>query len=208
MTAPNRYALVHPVNSLRTTIALLDQHKVKTDIKIKATAHAESILTHTELKPEIDAKYLITSQPTLIFQGKEWLKTHHVLNVINQLQIPDVPLETLECLLPSSYDGERHRTTLARLNTHSRMFKKMVKEGRIPYNRLMKIHSEFIEKFKERFSKQIYRYLKATCMIMVDVNPGKDEMFNKEFVLGLKQPFMQKVFTTSFLWECTDYEVF
>jgi len=204
----NTYALVHPINSLRVTLSLLDQHKLNTDIKIKATAHAQSIQTHREPKPEIDADYLITSQPTLVFHGKQWLKPHKVLDAINRLQIPDVPIEQFELILPSVYDGKRHRTTFAILNTHSRMFKKMVSEGKIPYRRLMKICNDFMQILKERTSKTIYRHLKRSVMIMVDVNPGKNEMYNKEFVIGLKQPFMRKVVSTHFLWNCTDYEVF
>jgi len=185
---------------------LLERHKIKTDIKISATAHAPSTQTYTQPEPQIDADYMITSQPTLIFHGREWLKPKNVIDAINQKGIVDVPLQTFEIILPSSYDGKRHRTTFAILNTHSRMFKRMAAKEEIPYKRLLKIYNEFMNAIKERTAT--YKHLKASIMIMVDVNPGRAEMFNKDFVLGLRQPFMQKVFTTQSLWACTDYEVF
>jgi len=203
----NRYALVHPTNALRLTLRLLAEHKIKTDIKIKATAHAKSILTHKEPRPEIDADYIITSQPTLIFHGRKWLKPHTVIDQLNRLQIQEVPLQRLELILPSTYDGKNHWVCFALVNTHTPLFKKMVAKGEIPYRRLLKIHKRFIEKLKEKVPRAIYRHLKASIMVMVDVNPGKHEMYNRDFVLGLRQPFMQKVVTTKALWECIDYEV-
>jgi len=86
------------------------------------------------------------------------------------------------------------------------MFKKMVAKGEIPYKRLLEIYNKFMDAIKERTTT--YKHLKASIVIMADVNPGRAEMFNKDFVIGLRQPFMQKVFTTRSLWECTDYEVF
>jgi len=204
MKEANRYALVTPTNSLRIILTLLEQHNLKTDIKIKATAHAPSILTHKEVEAQIDADYMITSQPTLVFHGREWIKTKKLLDRINQLQIPDVPLQEADLILPSIYDGKRHRTKFALLNPHSKMFRKMTKEGQIPYTRLLNIHSKFMRKLE----KETYRHLRTSTMLMVDVNPGKEEMFSKDFVIGLRQPFMQKVFTTEALWKCTDYEVF
>lgn len=203
---PNKYALVHPTNSLRINTMLLEKHKINTDIRICGTAHAPSTQTYSQPEPQIDASYMITSQPTLIFHGREWLKPKKVIDAINQKGIPDVPLKTLELILPSIYDGKRHRTRFDILNTHSRMFKKMASQEEIPYKRLLKIYSEFMNALKER--TPTYKHLKASIMIMTDVNPGKAEMFNKDFVIGLRQPFMQKVFTTHSLWECTDYEAF
>ena len=202
----NKYALVNPTNSLRINLMLLDRHKIETDIKISATAHAPSTYTYTEPEPAIDADYMITSQPTLVFHGRQWLKPNKVIDAINQKGIADVPLQTYEVILPSSYDGKRHRTTFSILNTHSRMFKKMVAKGEIPYKRLLAIYNEFMRAIKERTAT--YKHLKASIMIMSDVNPGRAEMFNKDFVIGLRQPFMQKVFTTQSLWACIDYEAF
>lgn len=203
----NKYALVLPTNSLRLMSERLDHHKIHTDIMLSATAHAQASHTYKEPKYELDATWLMTSQPTLIFHGKNWLKRRELLEAITKLNIRDVPMDICELLLPSSYDGERHRTVFARLTTHSRMFKKMVIEGKIPYKRLEEIFEGFMNKIKDRTSIEIYRYLKVSPMIMVDVNPGKAEMFNKDFVFGLRQPFMRHVFTTEMLWKCTDYEV-
>lgn len=204
---PNRYALVSPTNALRLILKQLEEHKIKTDIKIKATAHAKSILTHKEPRPEIDADYIITSQPTLMFHGRQWLKPHIVSDQLNRLQIQEVPLQRLELILPSTYDGKKHWVCFALVNTHTPLFKKMVAKGEIPYRRLLNIHKQFIEKLKEKVPRAIYRHLKASIMVMVDTNPGREEMYNKDFVLGLRQPFLQKVVTTKALWECIDYEV-
>lgn len=208
MKSENVYALVNPTNSLRITLSLLEQNKIKTDIKLTATAHGQSIKTYSELHPEIDASYLMTSQPTLLFHGRQWLKNRRVLDAINRLNIKDVPLQHIEMILPSTSDGKKHRTTFARINMHTPMFKKMVAEGKIPYRRLVKIHKDFIDELKKNTSKAIYKHLKMSLMVMTDVNPGKQEMFSKDFVIGLRQPFMHKVFTTQALWRCTDYEVF
>ena len=202
----NKYALVNLTNSLRINLMLLEQHNIETDIKISATAHAPSTQTYSEPEPGIDADYMITSQPTLVFHGRQWLKPNKVIDAINQKGILDVPLQTFEVILPSSYDGKRHRTTFSFLNTHNKMFKKMVAKGEIPYKRLLKIYNKFMDAMKERVTT--YKHLKASIMIMVDVNPGRAEMFNKDFVIGLRQPFMRKVCTTRTLWECIDYEVF
>lgn len=208
MNEQNLYGLINPTNSLRITLSLLEQNKIETDIKLRATAHGGSIKTYSEPHPEIDAHYLMASQPTLSFHGKQWVKNRKVLEAINRFNIRDVPLQSFEMILPSTYDGKRHSTTFARINTHTPMFKKMVTEGKIPYRRLAKIHKDFMRELKKTMSKAIYQHLKMSIMIMVDVNPGKKEMFSKDFVLGLRQPFMQKVFTTNALWQCTDYEVF
>jgi len=204
----NRYALVLPTNSLRLTLSYLEQHKVNTDIMVSATAHAPATKSYKEPAYDLDATWLITSQPTLIFHGKQWLKTRELLTAINKRGIPDVPMDICELLLPSQYDGEKHRTVFARLTTHSRMFKKMVTEGNFPYKRLNKINQDFIDAVKRNTSEKVYRHLKVSPMLMVDVNPGKEEMFKRDFVIGLRQPFMQKVFTTDALWRCVDYEVF
>lgn len=208
MSQQNVYGLVIPTNSLRIQLGELERLKIKTDIRLKATAHSQAMLTHTEVKGEIDATYLITSQPTLIFHAREWLKPKKLLHAINQLRIPDVPIQQEQIILPSTYDGKRHATTFALINTHTPMFKKMTAKGKIPYRQLLKVHQDFRYEAKKALPKELFRFLKASLMIMVDVNPGKQEMFNKDFILGLRQPFMHKVCATKALWECTDYEVF
>jgi len=204
----NQYGLVNPTNSFRITNLLLERHKIQADIRLRAIAHGRSLPTYSDEKPEIDAKYLISSQPKLIFNKKQWIKPARVLETIDKLQIPDILMSEIDLILPSKYDGKNHAVTFALINPHSRMFKKMAAKGEIPLRQLLKIHQDFRYELKKVLAKPMFRFMKASIMLMVDVNPGKTEMFNKDFVLGLRQPFMQKVVATKALWECTDYEVF
>lgn len=204
----NVYGLVIPTNSFRILDLLLNQHKIESDIRIEAIAHAKSLPTYREEKPEIDANYMISSQPKLIFRKKQWIKRQKITDAINKLQIPDVAMSETDLILPSVYDGNNHRTTFALINPHAPLFKKMAQKGIIPRERLLKIHQEFRLKLQDALGKTLSRFMKASLMLMVDVNPGKAEMFSKDFVIGLRQPFMQKVVSTRALWECIDYEVF
>lgn len=208
MNGDNVYGLVTATNSFRILNLLLDQHKIETDIRIKAIAHAKSLPTYTEEKPQIDAKYMISSQPKLIFNKRQWIKRKKILDAINKLRILDIAITEMDLILPSSYDGKKHRTTFALINPHAPLFQKMAQKGDIPRERLLKIHQKFRSKLQDALGKTLSRYMKASLMLMVDVNPGKQEMFSKDFVIGLRQPFMQKVVSTRALWECTDYEVF
>jgi len=203
----NRYGLVIPTNSFRIIDVLLARHKLLSDVKVEGTGHARAIAMHTEVKPEIDASYFITSQPTLNFLGKQWLKPIKIIETLDKLQILDLPLKKIDLLLSSAYDGKKHRMAFALINPHKPMFKEMTLKGEMPRAQLLKIHQDFRYELKKILSKSTFRFLKASTMLMVDVNPGKQEMFNRDFVLGLRQPFMQKVVATSALWECTDYEV-
>lgn len=204
----NRYGLVLATNSFRITNSLLEQHKIESDIKLRAIAHGKALPTYSEQKPEIDANYLISSQPKLIFNKKQWINPKKILDAIDKLQIPDILMSEMDLILPSNYDGKQHRTTFALVNPHSPIFKHMTQKGTTPRQQLLKIHQDFRHDLEHVLAKSMFRFMKSSIMLMVDTNPGKDEMFNKDFVLGLKQSFMHKVFATSALWECTDYEVF
>jgi len=201
------YGLVTPTNSFRIIDSFLERYKIETDVKMRSVAHGKSLTTFSTEIPEIDAKHLMSSQSALIFNGKAWIKRRKVIDYLDKLQIPDAPLSQIDLILPSLYDGKSHRTTFALINPHSQMFKKMTQTKQIPREQLLKIHQDFRRELSKFLSKPMFRFLRASIMLMVDTNPGKEEMYNKDFVLGLRQPFMQKVVATPALWECTDYEV-
>jgi hypothetical protein len=186
---------------------LLERNKICTDIRLKSIASGEGQPTHSEDMPEINSQFMISSQKKIVFHGSEWIKPSLVSKALDRHLIVDAPISQIDLLLPSTVDGEKHRTTFALINTHNPMFRKMAEKDDVPLQRLYKIHHEFRLDMEKALSKTLFKFLKFSLLLMVDVNPGKEEMFDKSFVNGLKQPFMHRIVGTKTFWEFTDYEV-
>jgi len=188
LSTANKYSLFIPTNNLRMLMHYGRQTLNK--VRIYTTLHGEAKKTSVIPIGHLGARHMVTAQPTLQissppqFKAVEWW-----LREIVALGIENGPVYRLEAILPNLTEGREHLCVFEAANVHKPIFQRMSAEQFYPYYVAEKQIKNLKAEVRERvphISRKTLRNIKATFLVLTDVNPGKEEMYNRDFLLGFR----------------------
>lgn len=177
-----------PTNNLRMLMHY--GKRTLTKVKIYTTLHGEAKKTSVIPIRHLGANHMVTAQPTLqINSPPDFREIEWWLREIVGLGIENGPVYKMEAVLPNLAEGKEHWCLFQAANIHKPIFQKMSVEEFYPYRTAEKHIRNLKAEVRLRvphISKRTLRNIKATFLLLTDVNPGKEQMYNRDFLLGFR----------------------